>query len=302
MKIFQGVIVPMVTPINKDYNIDSTGVQKTIDLIVNANCAPFVLGTTGEFTSFRYDQKIQLVKDTVSAVDSREKVFAGISSTSLLESIDLAKRFSEFGADIMVTTLPFYYPISDAEMLRFFEELADRANCPIIIYNMPAMVGASIPLEIAEQLSYHPNIVGMKDSERDIDRINQSMKLWKDREDFSFYLGWAAQSAHCMLNGADGIVPSTGNLVPDLFKQLYDAGIAGEEKLANNLQLVTDKISLIYQKDRKLNTSLPALKVLMSELSLCEPYVLPPMYNIVQDEQVQLKAQFRNELNKLSSN
>ena len=290
----------MVTPIHADYTIDEEAVVKIVDSFVVNDSAPFILGTTGEAASFAPFQKIELVKKTVAAVNGRTRVFAGISGTSLLESIEMAKTYRDLGADVMVTTLPYYYPITPSEMTRFFEQLADAIDCPVVLYNMPATVGEHIPLEVAERLSTHPNIVGMKDSERDIERIDESVRLWKNRTDFSFYLGWAAKSAHAVLNGADGIVPSTANFVPSLFKQLYQAASVGDTAEAHRLQQLTDKISLIYQKDKKLNHSLPALKVLMSELGLCKPHAMPPMYDTVQDEQIQLKAQIRLELTKLN--
>lgn len=300
MKLFQGVIVPMITPISEDYSVDVVSVRKIIDSIIKADCAPFVLGTTGESASLSINQKLDLVRATVKAVNGRAKVFAGISGTSLWESVEASKAYQDMGVDVMVTTLPYYYPITPVEMTRFFEQLADQINCPLILYNMPATVGESIPISVAEYLSHHSGIVGIKDSERDVGRIHQSIIMWKDRQDFSFYVGWAKQSAHAMLNGADGIVPSTANLVPDLFKQLFDAGKSGDKHEAIRLQKVTDELSLIYQKDRGLNASLPALKVLMSEFGLCSPLVIPPMYNTVQDEQLKLKAQIREALKHFS--
>jgi dihydrodipicolinate synthase/N-acetylneuraminate lyase len=302
MKTFKGVIVPMVTPINADYSIDGQSVEKIIESFIKEDCAPFVLGTTGESTSFSSGQKLDLVKKTVAAVNGRITTFAGISSTSLIESIESAKAYRDLGIDVMVTTLPYYFPITASEMSRFFEQLADAIDCPVIIYNMPAMVGEHIPLDVADALSKHPNIVGLKDSERSIERIDQSLALWKDRDDFAFYIGWAAQSAHALLNGADGIVPSTANFVPKLFKELYDAAVTGNREIAYNLQKITDDLSLIYQKDRKLNSSLPALKVLMSALGLCQPHAMPPMYNIVQDDQNDLKSQIRVALEQLKHN
>ncbi len=299
MKIFKGVIVPMVTPINEDFSIDGNAVEKIVESFIAEDCAPFILGTTGESTSFSNNQKLDLVKKTVKTVGGRIKTFAGISSTSLFESIENATMYKDLGIDVMVTTLPYYFPITPSEMTRFFEKLADAIDCPVIIYNMPAMVGEHIPLDVADHLSKHPNIVGMKDSERNIERIDASLNMWKDREDFAFYIGWAAKSAHSLLNGADGIVPSTANFVPEMFKDLYNTALAGNASEAHKWQQITDELSLIYQKDRKLNSSLPALKVLMSALDLCQPHAMPPMYNIVQDDQIILKSQIREALERL---
>lgn len=289
----------MVTPINKDYSIDTESVEGIISTFLKEGCAPFILGTTGESTSLSNVQKLALAKATVEATAGKEKIFAGISSTSLFEAIDQARAYRDLGVDVMVTTLPYYYPITPAEMIKFFTQLADHIACPLILYNMPAMVGERISLEVADELSHHPYIVGMKDSERDPVRIDNSIELWKNRDDFGFYLGWAAQSAYSLLKGADGIVPSTANFVPKLFKELYEAARSGDADTAYKLQELTDEISLIYQKNRKLNTSLPALKVLMEALNLCNSYVIPPMYNIVQDEQLKLKTQIGDILKKI---
>ncbi len=293
MKVFQGVIVPMVTPIHSDYSIDVEAVKRLVDLQLDAGCAPFVLGTTGEAASLSPSQKLNLVRATCRAVAGRQTVFAGISGTSLIEAVEQGKVYKDLGVDVLVTTLPYYYPITPREMLRFFETLADQVSSPLVIYNMPAMVGESIPLEIADQLSDHDNIVGLKDSERNIERVDESLARWAERADFAFYLGWAAKSAHCLLYGADGIVPSTANFVPHLYQELYQAGRDKEIGYANRLQVITNELSLIYQKSRGLNASLPALKVILSEMGLCQEHVLPPMSTTVQDEQIEIKKQIR---------
>jgi 4-hydroxy-tetrahydrodipicolinate synthase len=85
--------------------------------------------------------------------------------------------------------------------------------------------------------------------------------------------------------GGDGIVPSTGNFVPRLFRQLYDAAIAGDNSTAQRLQDETDAIARIYQKDRTLGQSLAALKVMMQTKGLCQPYMLMPLTRLSADEE-----------------
>lgn len=295
-KIYKGVIVPMITPIHEDLSIDHGAVEKILDAFLEYGAAPFPLGTTGEAVSLSNAQKTDLVKKTVEHVNRRTPVFAGISGTSLTESIENAKTYAGIGVDVVVVHLPFYFPISSAAMLKYFEQLADGIDCPLVLYNMPAMVRESIPLDVAERLSHHPNIVGMKDSERSMERLDESIRLWSKRSDFAFYLGWAAQSAYSVRNGADGIVPSTANLTPGLYRDLYEAAAKGHVEESERLQQVTNRISELYQKDRNLSQSLPALKTLMSEYELCKPHMMPPMYELEIEEQTHLKAAIRAEL------
>ena len=148
-------------------------------------------------------------------------------------------------------------------------------------------------MDIVRQLAEHPNIVGLKDSERDLERMAQCIEIAKGRDDFAYFCGWAAQSAHSLELGGNGIVPSTGNFVPEMFQQLFNAAVVGDMETANRLQDETNEIAKIYQKDRTLGQSLAALKVMMQTKGLCEPWMLMPLTRLstFEERTVTLKAQ-----------
>jgi len=295
-KIFKGVIVPVITPLNADLSVDVGSLEKILDRFIDAGVAPFVLGTTGEAVSLSAKQKETIVKATAEQVSGRLPVFAGVSGNCLVESIESAKIYAGFGASAVVAHLPFYYPLSESQMFRYFESLAGAIPCPLVIYNMPIAVKQSIPVETIDQLSRHPNILGVKDSERGEDRLDQSLALWARRRDFAYYLGWAAKSDYAALRGADGIVPSSGNLAPKLYRDLFDLGVSRNEKGAGRLQELTNRISEIYQKDRNLSQSLPALKAMMAALGLCKPHMMPPLYDLDAGEQAKIAEQVKREI------
>ncbi len=295
-KKYNGVIVPMITPLLSDKTVDISGVNNIIDLFLQHKVHPFVIGTTGEAPSLSASQKISLVSAVVDKVEKKALVYAGISSTCISDSIADAKLFAELGVDVLVATLPPYYPMTDQQLINYFTELADAVPLPLIIYNMPATVKISIPLEVIDQLSKHENIVGLKDSERDEQRMLQALELWKDRSDFSYLIGWAAMSSKSVLNGADGIVPSTGNFVPELYQGLYEAALAGRVDEANDIQEQTNQLSALYQKDRILSESIPALKALMAYLGICDKQVMPPMYVMEKEEEARYFDLLSNQL------
>jgi dihydrodipicolinate synthase/N-acetylneuraminate lyase len=288
-KKYTGVIVPMVTPVNEKILVDVPAVERILQSFIETGVSPFLLGTTGESVSVSREQQLILVKTTVNYTGKKALVYAGISGNCLEESIENAKMFADYGVDAVVAHLPFYYPLDTDQMLKYYEQLAEKVPCPLILYNNPITTKYSVPVEVIEKLSYHPNIGGIKDSERGMERLDASLKLWKNRPDFVHLTGWAAQSAYALLNGSDGIIPSTGNVVPKLYKKLFDAAIHGEATLADQLQTKTNEISEIYQKDRNLSQSIPALKTMMSAYGLCEPYVLPPMYSLSIEEKEKIK-------------
>ncbi len=241
---------------------------------------------------------------TVKAAAGRSLVYAGISSNSQQDSIEEGKAWFDLGADVLVATMPSYYPVAPAQMLRYFEALATQLPCPLIIYNIPATTHLSIPIEIVDQLSAHPNIVGFKDSEKGVERITAATTLWKQREDFSYLLGWALMSQSALEQGADGMVPSTGNLAPAVYRGIYDAVLAGDTAAAAKAQQKADAISEMYQKNRILSHSLAAFKVMLSAYGLCGPDVLPPLYRMPQAEEQQLITAVRTvfgDLNQINS-
>jgi dihydrodipicolinate synthase/N-acetylneuraminate lyase len=288
-KKFTGVIVPTVTPFTDDLKIDVPANERILATFLEAKVSPFLIGTTGEAVSITNKQKTLLVKSTVDFINHKTLVYAGIAGNCLHDSIRNAKKYADLGVDAVVAHLPFYYPINSSQMIRYFEQLADHCHCPLILYNMPVTTKQSIPLDVIEKLSYHPNIAGIKDSERGIERLDASLKLWKDRSDFVHLMGAAVQSAYALLHGSDGIVPSTGNITPKLYAQLYEAAIKGDAQKANELQEKTNLISEIYQKDRDLSLSLPALKTMMSVYGLCTPNAMPPLYTLSDAEQTVIK-------------
>jgi 4-hydroxy-tetrahydrodipicolinate synthase len=135
----------------------------------------------------------------------------------------------------------------------------------------------SIPLALIDELSQHATIVGLKDSERSEERMLESLKLWKDRTDFHYILGWAAKSADALLNGADGLVPSTGNLYPEVYEDMLKAFEQGDKDKMFAMQQLSDEYGVLYQSNRTLGESLHALKLLMKEKGLCSAYVMPPL-------------------------
>ena len=256
--------------------------------------APFILGTTGEAASLAFSLKTEFFQLAGKLKKSGDVLYAGISANVYVESIALAKHAFDSGADVVVATLPSYYALTEDAMLRYFDQLANAVGGPMMIYNIPATTHMSIPLKIIDQLSHHHNLVGVKDSERNEDRLDESIQLWGGREDFSYFLGWAAKSAHAILSGGDGLVPSTGNFHPLLYAELYKTAKEGDKGEALNFQQLSDMLGNLYQQGRTLGESLWALKVIMKELGLCETNVIPPLYPQSYEEEAKLRQTFQD--------
>ena len=301
IKKYSGVIVPMVTPLNSDLTLDTHSVSQILKTFTLNDISTFILGTTGESVSIPDAICTEIVKTTVKEKAGKSLVYAGISGNCLKESIDRGNRYAELGVDAVVIHLPFFYPVSTDSMLRYFESVADKVSCPIVLYNNPLTVRWSVPIEVIDKLSTHPNIVGFKDSENSIERIDQATSLWTKRPDFSYLMGCAIHSLYALGKGCDGIVPSAGNLTPELYKNLFETASEGNLEKAREYQVKTNIVTDVYQSQKDISHAIPALKIIMSEFGLCKPFVMPPMYELRPDEEMKLRMQIKQVMKTLTN-
>lgn len=274
----------MVTPFTAHGDIDLDAAEKIAEHIIKSGACPFALGTTGEAASISYSAKAKLIDTVVKKNARRTMTYAGISDNCLATSVDMAKQFFDLGVDVVVANVPSYYPLTGDDILSYYEALAERVAGPLMLYNIPITTGVTITLEVIDRLSHLPTIIGLKDSVNDTDRAKQAISLWKDREDFSYLMGCTSLSKTALAIGADGIVPSVGNIVPDLFVKLYNAVLNSDLDEAEQCQRCADNISDVFQKNKTLSQSLPILKGIMHILGFCEPKVLPPLRDLTADQ------------------
>jgi len=299
-KKYKGIIVPAITPLTTKFTLDKRAVEKILARFYQYDISPFILGTTGESASLPESVK----KDYVIAAAQHKKpgsiLYAGISSNVVEESIGFAKFCADNAVDAVAATLPSYYALNEGQMKKYFETLADSIPLPLVIYNIPATTHMSIPLSVIDELSHHPNIIATKDSERSDERLNQSLALWKDRNDFGHFLGWAAKSADALIGGSSGLIPSTGNLFPEVYSIMLDAVNEGNNDKAYEMQKLCDQYGNLYQSGRTLGESLWALKVLMKEFGLCESIVMPPLQPQSMEEEIKLLESLKSARSKVS--
>lgn len=288
---YNGVVVPMVTPVTPNGFLDKPAVERIISSFVQAGVSPLLMGTTGEGNSVSTIDGQELIETAVKAAEGQITIYAGLTGNCFIEQLKQAGYYSASGADVIVATLPSYYSLTPEQMENYYRRLADSIKGPLMLYNIAATTHMSIPIDVIERLAAHPNIVGLKDSERDLERMEKCIAIADERDDFAYFCGWAAQSAKSLELGGNGIVPSTANFVPGMFRQLYDAAVSGDMETAYRLQDETNEIAKLYQAGRTLGQSLTALKVMMQTRGLCTPDMLMPLTRLSAEEEAAIAAQ-----------
>lgn len=291
---YHGVVVPMVTPVTKEGDIDIKAVERIINNFAKYNVSALLMGTTGEGNSVSVEQGTKMIETAAKTANGRITIYAGLAGNCVSEQMVAAKKFTAAGADVIAATLPCYYSLTPEQMIKYYTDLADALTIPLMLYNITITTHMSIPVEIIEKLSHHPNIVGLKDSEDNIERMEKILKLVADRDDFAYFCGCAANSTKALTLGADGIVPSVGNYLPKMYADLFDAGIKGDIVTAENLQQRTIEIGKINTDGLTLGQSLAGLKIIMKMVGLCETYMLPPLTELDCDTVKHIQEQAKN--------
>jgi 4-hydroxy-tetrahydrodipicolinate synthase len=294
---YKGVIVPMVTPFLENGLIDKTSAEKLINFLLDSGTMPFILGTTGECTSIPAEQRDVLVRILINNKREGMPLITGVNGLTFADTVAEANKYLEWGIDAVVFTLPAYFKLTDSQIFQYFNDLSEQINGNIILYNIPKTVNMSIPVEVIEKLSHKKNIIGVKDSELNEPRLEQSLESWGKRTDFFHLVGVNKLMIKGLQLGAKGIIPSSANIQPELYKTLYESCIGNQLEKANETFLQTEKLSKLYQKDKMLGESLAALKCIMSIKGMCQPFVLKPLTNLNDAEFAEIKIKYNKYLN-----
>jgi 2-dehydro-3-deoxy-D-pentonate aldolase len=282
----RGVVTAMVTPLDQDLNLDQNGLERLVEhLIAGGVHGIFILGTTGEAPNLPYDARFALIEQTCKLAGARVPVIVGITDTSHKDAIRMAAKSYECGALAVVAAPPYYFQVSQADLMQYFKRLALESPLPLFLYNAPLNTPLTIEVETVIQLAAESNIAGLKDSGLKMGYFHAVREGVRDRSDFSLLVGPDDLLAEAVLMGAHGGMAGGSNVWPRLFVALYEAAAAGDLKRVLTLQ------QRAMQFDRAVYHSanpLCGLKCALSLLDICSNDLTPPLqpYSKLESDEV----------------
>jgi 2-dehydro-3-deoxy-D-pentonate aldolase len=286
-----GVVVPVVTPITPAGQLDEPALERVVDYMVAGGVdGVFVIGTTGEGGAVPRSFRRRMVEVAVKRAAKRTRIYAGVGDM-VTEDAAYANSYLEAGADAIVARAPVSHPLD--QLFPWFKALLDNTKGPVVIYNIPSVTNLSIPIEVVEKLVGHPRLAGMKDSEKNQPRLEELLSRFGSRPEFSILVGVGALMEHGLKLGAEGIVPSVGNLVPDACAGLWAAAQKKDWAAGERCTARMNEVAALYQKGRNLGQSLAALKAAMAELHICGTHMLPPLQPLPEKEYEGLRQEMK---------
>lgn len=247
----QGIFPAITTPFNHEGEIWKPKLQHNIERWNKTALAGYVVaGSTGESVLLTSDEKIELWEWAAEYAAPDKILIAGTGAESVRETVELSNRAADIGYKAALVRTPGYYKSSlnnAAAQMLYFRTVADQSKIPVLIYNFPQVTGIDIPAEAVTELSNHSNIVGMKDSSGNIEKVLQIVRDAK--KGFQLLVGSAPILASCLAVGASGGILAFANAAPHACVCIWeahrtreaDAALDWQNRIGRASYLVTTK-------------------------------------------------------------
>lgn len=245
-ELIKGVIVPMLTPIDADENIDEAAMRRQVDYVIDGGLSGILLfGSNGEFYMIEEDEMQRGLKIALDQAAGRVPVYFGIGAISTKKCIRLAQMAAKEGAYGISVLQPMFLKPTRDELIRHFTAIAESVpDTPMLLYNNPGRVGYTLKADLVEELAHNvPNIVGMKDTSGDITLTEECIRRTRD-VDFKVFGGKDTLLYASLCVGAVGGVCTAGNFMPELITDIYNKFVAGDYKGALEAQFKLNPVRL----------------------------------------------------------
>ncbi len=237
--MLSGSLVAIVTPMLADGALDLARLKSLIDWhVAEGTDGIVIVGTTGESPTVDVAEHCKLIESAVQFAAGRVPVIAGTGGNSTREAIELTKFAKKAGADYALSVVPYYNKPTQEGLYRHFKAIAESADIPVILYNVPSRTVADLQNDTVIRLSQVPNVVGIKEATSNVERVTDLMK--RAPKGFLVFSGDDATALSYMLLGAHGVISVTANVAPHLMHAMCAAARAGKsaEAIAINNRLL----------------------------------------------------------------
>jgi 4-hydroxy-tetrahydrodipicolinate synthase len=236
--LFRGAMTALVTPFDKSGKLHEEHLQRILDFQIQGGMDAIVpCGTTGEASTLEYNEHFRVCELTTRYVDKRAKVIIGGGSNNTHRAIQLTRFAKEIGADGVLSVGPYYNKPTQEGHYQHFKAIAEAADIPIIIYNIPGRTGVNIEPDTLLRLAEIPNIVGVKEASGNLD---QMMMILRDRPpNFSVLSGDDSLSLPLIAVGGDGCISVLANEMPAEFSRMIHAALDNDWELARRIHYHT---------------------------------------------------------------
>ena len=231
--IFNGAATALITPFkdgNVDYDALGNLIDRQIDLGINALV---ICGTTGESCTLSNEEHRTVLKYALRKSGGRVPMIAGTGSNDTAHAVEMSKFASALGYDGLLVVTPYYNKATEKGLIKSYTAIADAADCPIILYNVPTRTCCNISLPVYRELAKHENIVAVKEASGNISQIAELIAECGDY--FDIYSGNDDQTLPMLSLGGSGVISVVSNIIPREMAELCKKWFDGDTKECRRL-------------------------------------------------------------------
>jgi 4-hydroxy-2-oxoglutarate aldolase len=250
----QGIFPPIATPFDHNGDIYPAKVRHNVEKWNKTALSGYVvMGSTGESVMLTTEEKIAMWELVAKYAAPEKLLIAGTGMEGVRETVSLTNRAAELGYKAAMVRTPHYYKNlvnrADAQTL-YFRAVADQSRIPLIIYNWPQATGVDIPVEAVVALSEHPNVIAIKESSGNLEKVMQMIR--EVRAGFQVLVGSAPTLWPSLLMGACGAILAYANAAPYSTIAIWEAyrtreeaaGLDWQNRIGRASALVTTKYGI----------------------------------------------------------
>jgi 4-hydroxy-2-oxoglutarate aldolase len=237
MMDLSGVYPALTTPFGADGAVSLADLKFNIERYNQTSLAGYVvLGSTGESVLVQSRETDGIFSAVKEAAAPGKKLIAGTGAESTAETIERTKRAAALGYDVALVKTPYYYkPAYKPEtLIAHYRRVADESPIPVLLYSVPIFTSLALEAPETITLAAHPNIIGIKDSSGNIQRISEMIA--GAPSDFQVLVGAAATVFPCLAIGARGAILALASALPEKCAKLHQLYKAGHLDEARELQ------------------------------------------------------------------
>lgn len=226
----KGVIVPILTAIDKNENIDEKNMRRQVDYVIQGGVHGILaFGSNGEFYMLEEDEMERGLKIMIDQAAGRVPVYFGIGAISTRKCCRLAQMACRNGADGISVLQPMFLKPTEQELFEHFKAVAASVpDTPVLLYNNPGRVNYTLSANLVERLSNEvPGIVGIKDTSGDITLTAEFIRRTR-QNNFKVFGGKDTLLYASMCHGAVGGICTSANYMPELIVDVYNKYVAGD--------------------------------------------------------------------------
>lgn len=274
----QGVFPPVPTPFDEATGeIDLRALSGNIVRLLRAPIAGvLILGSNGEAGLLEESEAEAIVAAARDVVPADRTLLVGAGRESTRATVAACVRAAANGADVVLVRAPSFFKnqMTHDALVAHYRAVADASPVPVMLYNVPGMAGFSLTLPMVRALAGHPNIIGMKETSNDLERLGQFAAIAD--KGFDVLSGWAPVAHTAAVAGARGAIIAVANVLPDVCAELWSLATSGQHQQALALQR---RITPIAQLVSSLH-GVAGLKCALDEIGAYGGPVRAPLLNV----------------------